>query len=101
MWYVVAQTVYSVVFEICGHCIRPMVTKQGIQASKKLAAEAVAAGGPDPGEIGLGALSAAVNNLSSLLGVVSPIVWAWTYSFFDKVRKTSSWPRSWANFSFL
>ena len=31
-----------------------------------------------------GALSAAVNNLSSLLGVVSPIAWAWVYSFFDK-----------------
>ena len=26
--YILAQTVYSVVFEICGHCIRPMVTKQ-------------------------------------------------------------------------
>ena len=82
--YVLAQTVYSGIFEICGHCIRPMVTKQGIQASKKIQQQALADGRPDPGQVGLGALSAAVNNLSSLLGVVSPIAWAWTYSFFDK-----------------
>jgi hypothetical protein len=35
--------------------------------------QALEAGEADPGEVGLGALSAAVNNLRSILGVVSPI----------------------------
>ncbi len=49
--------------------------KQGIEASKLLRQKALDAGQPDPGEIGLGALSAAVSNLSSLIGIVSPIAW--------------------------
>jgi DHA1 family tetracycline resistance protein-like MFS transporter len=73
--YIIAQTVYSVVFEICGHCIRPMITKQGIAASTKLREDALSEGRPDPGEVGLGALSAAVNNLRSILGIVAPIAW--------------------------
>jgi hypothetical protein len=46
---------------------------QGIAASKKQRVQALEAGEADPGEVGLGALSAAVNNLRSILGVVSPI----------------------------
>ena len=73
--YTLSVTIECLIFECCGHCIRPMITKQGIEASKILRQKALDAGQPDPGEIGLGALSAAVSNLSSLIGIVSPIAW--------------------------
>ena len=75
-------TMHGLLTEICGHSFRPMITKQGIEYSKLQQRKAIAAGKPDPGTVGLGALSAAVSNLSSLLGIVGPIAWAWLYSKF-------------------
>ena len=77
---------HGLLTEICGHSFRPMITKQGIEYSKKQQKKAVDAGLPAPGTMGLGALSAAVSNLSSLLGIAFPLVWSGLYSFFGAGR---------------